>query len=216
MSAKLTSPRAALRVVPSKSDEGFAEHVSDGEIVEAIERGDDQRADLIVDRLSRIIDATICRMVGRREPEHDDLMQDAFEQIVKTISRHRFAGECSLTSWAVAITSNLCLNALRSRRMERRFMDRTAGLRHDEDSAPASEDVERQVGSRRDLERLIGYLADMDESKAMAVLLYDGMGHDLGEVATLTRCSVPAAQSRLFRGRREIVERMMREEDSDK
>lgn len=69
-------------------------------------------------------------------------------------------------------------------------------------------DVERQVGSRRELDRLREELAQMDQDRALAVLLHDALGHDLAEVAVLSGCSVAAAQSRLVRGRRELARRM--------
>jgi RNA polymerase sigma-70 factor (ECF subfamily) len=79
------------------------------------------------------------------------------------------------------------------------------GEAHD---AAGSHDVERQVGSRRELDKMREHLARMDQGRALAVLLHDALGHDLAEVAVLSGCSVAAAQSRLVRGRRELVERM--------
>jgi DNA-directed RNA polymerase specialized sigma24 family protein len=47
----------------------------------------------------------------------------------------------------------------------------------------------------------------MKPSLAEAVLLFDVLGHNLQEVASLTGVSLSAAQSRLHRGRKELVRR---------
>jgi DNA-directed RNA polymerase specialized sigma24 family protein len=39
-------------------------------------------------------------------------------------------------------------------------------------------------------------------------VLHDVVGHSLAEVAEITNASIPATQSRLFRGRRELEERI--------
>jgi RNA polymerase sigma-70 factor (ECF subfamily) len=44
--------------------------------------------------------------------------------------------------------------------------------------------------------------------RAEAVLLHDVLGHELTEIAQMTGVSVAAAQSRLVRGRKDVVNRM--------
>jgi DNA-directed RNA polymerase specialized sigma24 family protein len=48
----------------------------------------------------------------------------------------------------------------------------------------------------------------MKPERAETVFLHDVLGHDLAEIALLTRVSVAAAQSRLVRGRRELRHRL--------
>jgi DNA-directed RNA polymerase specialized sigma24 family protein len=54
-------------------------------------------------------------------------------------------------------------------------------------------------------------VSQMRPKYAEAVVLHDLLGHDLAEVARLTDISVAAAQSRLVRGRKDLVRRVKQE-----
>lgn len=211
MVSRSSSAQRSLHVVAGgKAAQSVAE-LSDEQIVDAIERNDPALSCRIYDRLIGVVDATLYRVLGRREHDHDDLVQTVFEQIVMTISRRKYAKACSLKAWAATVASHVALNALRSRIRERKVVDPRSAPDDEGMVASAPHDVERQVGSRRELEKLRGHLASMDQTKAMALLLHDALGHDLAEVAVLTGCSVAAAQSRLVRGRRELQDLMRRD-----
>ena len=183
--------------------------VSDREIVDGVVSGDAKVAAELYDRLVPTVDRTLYRVFGRREVDHEDLVQSTFEQIVGTLARQRFAGACSLTTWATTIATHVGLNALRARRRERRVVDRSESIEARPVSARATTgDAERALGSRFELERLRGALAAMDPAKAETVFLHDALGHELAEIAVMMNVSVAAAQSRLVRGRKELAARL--------
>jgi RNA polymerase sigma-70 factor (ECF subfamily) len=199
--------RIPLRVLPGgRPSVESAAAPSDAELVEAVARGDDRISALLYDRVVGIVDRTLADVLGRREADHDDLVQATFVQIVLTLAHGRFAGACSLPTWAARVATHVGLNALRSRRCERRLLDH--GGVPDEPPAPAN--VQRQLEARGDVERVREALAMMDPAKAEAVFLHDVLGHELAEVAVITGTSVAAAQSRLVRGRRELLARLKR------
>ncbi len=180
--------------------------VQDAEIIAAVVSGDGAVAGELYDRLVSTVDRTLYRVLGRREADHEDLVQSAFEQVVKTLATQRFAGACSLRTWASSVATRVALNALRSRRRERGVFDRTA---IDAESSTAGRDnPERDASMRRELDRLRAELADMSPARAEALLLHDVLGHDLAEIAAITGVSIAAAQSRLVRGRRELMNRV--------
>jgi len=187
-----------------------ARSLSDEELVDRFEQGDACAVDALYDRLIGVVDGTLYRVLGRREPDHADLVQSSFEQIVWTLTRRRYARACGLTAWAAAITTHVALKALRARIHERRIVDRTSRRDPFLPEPVARDDVEREVCTRRAFEQLRAHLADMDPAKAVPVFLHDGLGYDLAEVAALTDVSVAAAQSRLVRGRQELRLRMSR------
>jgi RNA polymerase sigma-70 factor (ECF subfamily) len=207
-SARRTKPW--LRPVPNAPESTPARApVGDAEIIEAVVCGDSAIAGELYDRLLSTVDQTLYRVLGRRESDHDDLVQSAFEQIVKTLATRRFAGACSLRTWACSVATHVGLNALRSRRRERGVFDRSE---IDAPESTASRDnPERDASLRRDLDAVRAQLAGMSPSRAEALLLHDVLGHDLAEIAALTGVSIAAAQSRLVRGRHELMGRMGRE-----
>ena len=185
---------------------------TDEQLIEAVERGDDRVSGEIYDRLHPVVDRTLCRVFGRRESDHDDLVQAAFEQIIVTLSRQSYARACSLKTWASTVASHVGLNALRARRRERRVIDR--GIELNGELAAGGADVEREVNARAQLERVRQHLASMSAKRARAVFLHDVMGHDLAEIALITGVTVAAAQSRLVRGRRELFKRLEKDSKS--
>ena len=184
---------------------------TDEQIVDAVQSGNAAMAGQVYDRLLGAVDHALYRVFGRREHDHDDLVQAAFEQIVLTLSRRSYARACSLQTWASTIATHVAFNALRARRRERRVFDRET-TKVNEPEPPAPSDLERTAGARADLERVRGLLAQMKPERAETVFLHDVLGHDLAEIALMTRVSVAAAQSRLVRGRRELRERLTKEQ----
>jgi RNA polymerase sigma-70 factor (ECF subfamily) len=213
--AKRSKSGATLRLVRGGRQSAPPEGPTDDELCEAVARGDRQTGELLYDRLIGVVDGTLCRIVGRREDDHDDLVQSAFEQILLSLTRRRFGGRCSLASWAGSIATNVGLNAIRSRQRQRKVVDRRRDAYDVPEVGTGTTTAEQQLAARHDLERVRTHLAAIDERKATAVLLHDAFGHDLGEVATLTGVSVSAAQSRLIRGRRELHKRLELDEPPD-
>jgi RNA polymerase sigma-70 factor (ECF subfamily) len=181
--------------------------LSDEELVEGVRNGNEAIAVKLYDHLYATVDRTLYRVLGQRGPDHSDLVQQAFEQVVLTVSRHAFAHLCSLKTWAARVSTNVALNSLRARRRERAVIDWTRDpeidvLQH------GSRDPTHVLDSRSQLERVRRLLFEMNPAQVEALLLHDVLGHDLGEIALMLRISVPAAQSRLFRGRKELRRRI--------
>jgi RNA polymerase sigma-70 factor, ECF subfamily len=205
------SPR--LRVVEggagsSSGARADAETMSDEALVAALREGDGQKASILYDRLIRVVDGALVRILGRREQDHDDLVQSVFEQILVALNKNHFNRASALRGWAAAIACNLGLNALRSRIRERRVVDRARDGDVEARRAGSHVDAEREASARSELGRVCEELAAMSRERATAVLLYDVFGHDLAEVAALTGVTVAAAQSRLVRGRKELHDRL--------
>lgn len=162
-------------------------------------------AELLYDRLSPIVNRTLRRVFPTRRTDHDDLAQTAFENILRSVLKRRFRAGCSLSSWAVLITSRIAIDALRSSVRERVVF--RADMSSSPDLLAAHEPVplERRLEARSELERLQSLLGSMKPEQSLTVLLHDLFGHELAEVADFTGVSAAAAQSRLVRGRKELM-----------
>jgi RNA polymerase sigma-70 factor, ECF subfamily len=205
----LVSPR--LRVVQGGSNAAPDElpaSTSDEALVAAIRDGDAQKSAILYDRLIRIVDVALVRILGRREQDHDDLVQSVFEQVILALHKNPSTAVSALGGFAAAISCNVGLNALRSRVRERRVVDRGRDAEVEGRRVGAPLDAEREAGARSELARVCEALSAMNRDRATAVLLFDVFGHDLTEVASLTGITVAAAQSRLVRGRKELHERL--------
>jgi RNA polymerase sigma-70 factor (ECF subfamily) len=178
---------------------------TDLELLSALAAQDPRAGLALYDRLIRIVEWTILRVVGQRGPDHEDLVQSAFEQIVTSLYRRRYARECSLTSWASAISCHIALNSLRARRRQRLLGGES--LRRDLQPAARS-DLESQLAARQALERIRLELSRMNHARAEVLVLHEVNGMELTEIARVLGISVAAAQSRLTRGRRELLQRL--------
>ena len=207
---KKSPARSHLRVIENEGEAAPVE-LTDGELIDAFERGEGSACEALYDRLVGPVEGTLFRILGCRDEAHDDLVQTAFEQIVLTLTKRKFARACSLSSWAVSVTTHVAFNTIRSRTRERRVLDRRRDGDHEAKAHGVGLDVERHVGAREALTHVRRHLAQMDEQRATTLFLHDVMGHELSEIAVLTGVSVAAAQSRLVRGRKELHGRLLAE-----
>jgi len=184
-------------------------------LFQGIQRGDERIAVELYHRLLPAIEGSLLRVLGRRESDHEDLVQMAFEQLILTLSRQSYAQACSLKTWASSIAAHLALKSLRSRYRQRRVFNSSVAVHELAELDASGQDLERTLESRQSLERVREQLAQLAPAKAEAVLLHDVLGHGLTEVAALMGSSVAAAQTRLSRGRRELMERLQKLESAE-
>jgi RNA polymerase sigma-70 factor (ECF subfamily) len=177
---------------------------SDQELLLALADNDPRAGLLLYDRLIRVVEWTILRITGQRLSDHEDLVQAAFEQIVTTLHRKRYAQGCSLSTWAAALSCHIALNALRAQRRQRWFSSVAASA-----EPGRGVDPESQLDARQTLERVRAELVRMNAARAEVLLLHEVNGLGLSDIARVLGISVAAAQSRLSRGRRELGERLV-------
>jgi RNA polymerase sigma-70 factor, ECF subfamily len=184
--------------------------ISDADLIDAFERGEGHACEAIYDRLIAVVESTLFRVLGRRDSAHDDLVQSAFEQIVATLTRSRFARACSLSSWAASVTTYVAFNAMRARSRERLLVDHARDADAEARTQGDPRDLESEAHAREMLRRVRAELARMSIDQATTLFLHDVLGHELPEIAALTNVSVTAAQSRLVRGRKELQKRLLK------
>jgi RNA polymerase sigma-70 factor (ECF subfamily) len=150
------------------------------------------------------------RLVGRRDPDYEDLVQSTLAQVLTTLDRKQFRGECAPGGWAAVIARKVAVDLIRSRSRERALflregagdLDVVEAGRVDLRSGP-----EHLTSVQEEFSRVRDALLALPPQKADVVVLHDLLGHDLTSVARQMRISLAAAQSRLVRGRREILAR---------
>jgi RNA polymerase sigma factor (sigma-70 family) len=151
------------------------------------------------------------RLVGTDDPEYEDLVQSSIENVLVTFERGKFRGECPQGGWAAVIARNVAIDAIRARRRERQLFARDAADLVAADSvrgADAKMGPEHLTGVQERLHRVKTAMLGLGAQKANVVFLHDVLGHELTDVAGILKITVAAAQSRLVRARREIIEQM--------
>jgi RNA polymerase sigma factor (sigma-70 family) len=161
--------------------------------------------DNIVLRLAPAIAASLRRVVGGDDPEYEDMYQTALERVFRTLAESNFRGDCTPAGWAYVIARNVAVDALRARTRERGFLPLDDAFQ--ETWRPPSGDIgpERLAEARQELSRLRDALAGLPRPIAVVVYMHDIVGHDLAEISKRLRITTAAAQSRLVRGRRDVV-----------
>jgi RNA polymerase sigma-70 factor (ECF subfamily) len=177
---------------------------SDTELLAGLESREPWAAAALYDRIHAVVERTLTRVLQQRGADFEDLMQDTFERIVRTLVERRFAAGCSLTTWAAAIATNVAIDALRARTRKRRVfafdsVDAAEGL------AGGGHSTDDRLEARAEIARLQAILGSMRPERAQAVFMHDLLGHNLAELAAIAGVTVAAAQSRLVRGRAEFL-----------
>jgi RNA polymerase sigma-70 factor (ECF subfamily) len=171
-----------------------AKRDGDLELVARVSRGDARAMAAFYDRVRPIIDRKLRRLLGIHDADFDDMVQNSLIELMRSLDR--FRGEGALDGWVGVVSARVVFRQIRERRSERRIF------------AAAPTDVEEESSARELLTRVRNHLDAIDPVKAWTYVLHDVVGHSLAEVAEITNASIPATQSRLFRGRRELEERI--------
>jgi RNA polymerase sigma-70 factor, ECF subfamily len=200
---------AKLADIPCADQRAKPDGPSDASILAGLERREPWASAALFDRLEAVVERALYRVLQERRHDFEDLVQITFERIVRTLVERRFSAQCSLTTWASAIATNVAIDSIRARVRERRVFTTESIDAADGRIPPCSTGTDR-VEVRAEARRLQTVLAQMNPAQAEALFLHDVIGHDLSEVALIAGVSVAAVQSRLVRGRRELLRRAKR------
>jgi RNA polymerase sigma-70 factor (ECF subfamily) len=138
------------------------------------------------------------RVLGTNH-EIEDVVQDAFVQIFRSIAGYR--GESSLARWCCTIATRVAYVAIDRKRRTPRGEGDAEALHH------GGPDVQRQFEHQLAIHRLYQALARLDAKHRIAFALAVIDERSLLEVAELTDSTVPAVKTRVFRARRELLRR---------
>jgi len=173
-------------------------------LIAGVARGDARSIATFYERVRPIIDRKLRRLLGIHDADFDDMVQNSLIELIRSVDR--FRGEGSLDGWVAIVSARVVFRHIRERRSERRIF--AAAPAEGAPEAADSTDIEAGSSSRELLVRVRRHLDAIDPVKAWTYVLHDVLGHSLAEVAEITNASLPATQSRLFRGRRELEERL--------
>jgi len=191
--------------------------IQEARLIEACQEGNASAFNLLVWRWERPLFNFVYKHVGDAAAAQD-LVQETFVRVVKSIGRYEHRG--SFSTWVFRVAVNLCRDHLRKKRIpvvslhdyyttetgEKVFVrDRVA-----DDDARTDEGVER---SEREtlVRRLLGGLS---EEQRTVILLKEYQALTFAEIAEVLGVPEGTVKARLYRGLRAMRAQLEREEGS--
>ena len=178
LSRSLPDSTAMLRLVPREGEPlaSVPAQNDDDALLAAVRRGDPKEAGLLRQRAWPQVDRTVRRLLGKTDPDRDDLSQLALIDLVRSIDGYR--GDCSLDTWAKTVTSHVVFKHIRRWRTERQFfIDLLADDGELAELLGPVLDDERRSLSRDLLARIATLLDTMNRDRAWAFILHDVLGY---------------------------------------
>jgi RNA polymerase sigma-70 factor (ECF subfamily) len=179
------------------------------DLMAGIAEGDEDAFEILVNRHQTSVLNLIYRFIGDRM-QAKDLSQEVFIRVWQAAGSYHH--KAKFTTWIYKITTNLCLNEIKSASHRRWFLFH----RSDEDSeksieetfsdgSPTAEDL---LLSKERTRQISEALQSLPENQRMALILkrYDDLSYK--EIAQIIGCSVSAVESLLVRAKRTLQEKL--------
>lgn len=175
----------------------------DTRLVEAFRDGDEKAFEELVRRYQRQVANLIYLTLGSRE-EVDDLSQEVFIRVYRSL--HRFEHDASVFSWIYRITTNLCIDEIRRRRIKRTlslefFTDYSLEKeRQHKDTSTADDETLLKEKNKM----VFDALQRLSPVHRQIILLREYGDLTYNEIAETLQISTQAVKSRIFRAREEL------------
>lgn len=185
------------------------EKVSSEDLIARIAKGEEDAFEILVNRHQTSVLNLIYRFIGDRT-QAKDLAQEVFIRVWQ--SAKGYEPKAKFTTWIYKITTNLCLNEIKSARRRRWFPFHRSDEDNERsveetfsDGSPTAEDLLLERERSRQISEA---LHSLPENQRMALILkrYDDLPYQ--EIAQIIGCSVSAVESLLVRAKRTLREKL--------
>lgn len=180
----------------------------DSELMSRLAAGDDLALNVLMTRWSGRVSAFLYRMTGQREAAID-LAQETFVKLYQ--ARGRYTPQGNFSTWLFAIAANLARNHSRWKtRHPTVSLDATGadGVEiHSEPVDPKQTPGEAALAREKSAAvnaAILSLAPDLRE--ALTLFIHEGLGY--AEIAQLSRCSPKAVETRIYRARQILKERL--------
>ena len=152
----------------------------------------------------------ICyRMTGNRQ-EGEDLTQEVFLNVYKSISH--FRSESKLSTWLYRITINHCLNH-QSRKKRQRWLSLDFISDSETEQNPFYSDHANNrpdaVLEQKETKLIIqNSINSLPRQQRIAIILHRYEGLTYQEIANVMQCSVASVESRIFRAKQHLYHKL--------
>jgi len=181
---------------------GTVQKLDEASLIRAAQRGDERAFEELV----RLYDQQVLRLaynVLRSAEDANDIYQEAYMRVYRNL--HAFRFDCSFQTWLYRIVTNLCLDALRKRKVRKEesgtvetadgSVDRMASV----EEQRVHGNPQREVLAREMRERIDGALGGLTPRERMVFELRHYHGMRLRAIGETLGTSEEAAKNCLFR-----------------
>lgn len=180
---------------------------TDAQLVEIVLAGDQTAFEQLFDRHKRLVAAIASRYV-RRPEQVEEIIQTAFAKVFIELRRFRGEHDLSFPSWIAKITTNTCLDLLRSqKRRPEELVDDFAGFEIMQAEVAGHRSSEEKVIDRDLAEKLLSHVAADD--RALLHMLY-AEEMSVADIADQFGWSVSKTKVRAWRARNSLRRVMKR------
>jgi RNA polymerase sigma-70 factor (ECF subfamily) len=183
--------------------------VSSEELMVRIAEGDEYAFEILVIRHQTSVLNLIYRFIGDRT-QAKDLAQEVFIRVWQAAKSYE--PKTKFTTWIYRITTNLCLNELKSARRRRWFpFHRSDGDSENaieetfSDGSPTAEDLLLAKERSRQISDALQSLP-VNQRMAMILKRYDDLSYQ--EIAKILNCSVSAVESLIVRAKKNLQKKI--------
>jgi RNA polymerase sigma-70 factor (ECF subfamily) len=173
----------------------------DIQLVARARSGDERAYRMLLDKYDRAVFSICLRMVRNRD-EATDLAQESFIKVFGSLDRYNPA--YAFSSWLFKITSNLCIDYLRKRRIETLPMDQPIeGEKGDIQRQYATSDPtpEESLDRREKMVRLENAIATLPEHYRIMLILRHQEDLSYEEIADHLSIPLGTVKARIHRAR---------------
>lgn len=165
---------------------------SDLDLIDKCLKGNTEAFEPLVERYKKLVFNTAYRMMHNRE-EAEDITQEAFIRIYNSLARYN--PEFKFSTWALKITTNLCLDNLRKRKGETLPIDEQFNL-SDEGPTP-----EEQYLRKENQRKVLIAIDKLPEKYKEFIILFHHRNLSYQEIMDITGESLTIVKNRLYRAR---------------
>lgn len=174
-------------------------------LLEKAKSGDINAFEKLVEAYQKKIYNICLRMIGNADDAYD-LAQEVLIRIYKSING--FKEQSSLSTWVYRITTNVCLDEIRKRKLKR-----TVSL--DQDIRLDDSEIKREIESddpppdelaeKKEIKKTVASAINLlNEEHRMVIVLRDIQGFSYEEIAKITNCPEGTVKSRINRARQAL------------
>jgi RNA polymerase sigma-70 factor (ECF subfamily) len=186
--------------------------MDDAPLIRAAQQGNPEAFEQLVYKYDRAVLRLTVHLTGSEE-DGQDIYQEAFLRAYVNLTRFRF--ECSFYTWIYRITTNLCLDHLRKRRIRSRELVATYSPDGEEreilDLIPdqsAGASPERSLSRRVLREHIARALSNLSPRERMVFELKHYHGLQLRTVAGILSTTEGTAKNTLFRATHKLRQQL--------